>query len=421
MQEALLQYIWKNSLFNKKTYRTDSGESITIIHPGIQNTDGGPDFTDARIKIDDTTWAGNVELHKNASEWYLHNHHTDRAYNNVILHVVIHADKICIDANGRRIPSITLEFNEGIEKRYKRLITDPSPIPCRKNLFKLDLNLISFWLSALTIERLQLKISEIQEILSLTKNNWEEAFYIQLATSFGLKINTLPFELIAKSIPLKILTHYSDNLLLTESLFFGQAGFLDGEIKDRYYEILKKEYHFLKKKHSLIPIENHLWKFLRLRPSNFPTVRIAQFCALMYKSKSLFSSTVECESTDQLLCLYECQVSEYWENHFTFGKQSEKSKKKLGKNTVNSIIINTIVPFMYIYGKNKNHSEIQEKALRFLEYLAPENNYITRKWIQCGIPVRNAFESQALIQLLTRYCREKRCIECQIGHLILKG
>lgn len=421
MQEALLQYIWKNSLFQQDRCITDTGEVVTILDTGMHNSDGGPDFTNARIEINGTIWAGNVEVHVNASDWYAHKHHTDRAYNNVILHAVARTDKECLNAAGRQVPCLNLQYDKRIERKYRKLITNPTSIHCCNDLHKLDRTLISFWLSALAIERLQSKTSAVKELLSSTKNNWEEAFYIYTAHSFGLKINTLPFELIAKSISIKILSLHSNNLAQLEALFFGQAGFLEGDASDEYQESLKKEYNYLKAKYRLKPIENHLWKFLRLRPTNFPTIRIAQFCSLIYRSKHLFSRTIECYTPEQLISLYHCGVSEYWKNHYTFGNPSKSTEKVIGKETINTLIINTIIPFMFIYGGQKNDAALCEKAVRLLELLPSEINRLTRTWTEHGIHPRNAAESQALIQLSTGYCEIKRCIECQIGHLVLRG
>jgi hypothetical protein len=408
MQESLLQYIWKNSLFQQHKYNADTGESVDIIDPGVHNSDGGPDFTNARVEIDGTTWAGNIEIHI-------------PAYNNVILHVFTHTDRECFNSMGRQVPGIELQFDRGIEKRYRELIASRANIPCHNSLYKLNRALISFWLSALTIERLRLKISAIKELLEFTRNSWEEAFYIYVAHSFGLKINTLPFELVAKSIPLKILALHAKNQKQLEALLFGQAGFLEEVPRDEYQGNLKKEYLYLQAKYKLKPIKKHLWKFLRLRPKNFPTIRLAQFASLINRSKHLFSRTIECEEPGQLVRIYNCHVSEYWKNHYTFGKISEYSEKVLGKSTINSIIINTIIPFMFIFGEHKDNEAIKEKAILLLEKIPSEKNNITRTWASHAIHCRSAAESQALIELTTGYCHYKRCIDCQIGHLILKG
>lgn len=421
MQEALLHYIWKNSLCEKNEYIADTGEKITIVDPGLPNSDGGPDFINAKIKINETLWAGNVEIHKSSSEWLHHKHQHNAAYDNVILHAALKNDRVCINSKGRRIPSIQITFNRKIEQRYNHLIADDTLIPCHKSLPGLDTSIISFWFSALAIERLSVKTESVHKLLKLTKNNWEETYYIHLAKSFGLKINQLPFELLVRATPLKIAGKHSRNLFELEALFFGQAGFLNKPLhNDVYHNSLLKEYLFLQKKYSLKSIEPHLWKYLRLRPSNFPTIRIAQFCSLIHKSKRLFSITMESDSIEQLLETYQCSVSDYWKIHYKFGKKAEYKNKSLGLQTRMSLIINTIVPFMFIYGEHKNIQQLKEKAVHLLETIPPEVNNITKRWSDYNIRCRHAGDSQALLQLTNEYCSHKQCLHCQIGNLVLR-
>jgi hypothetical protein len=264
------------------------------------------------------------------------------------------------------------------------------------------------------------KTQIIQNTLSTTQNSWEEAFYIHLARSFGLKINSLPFEMMAKSIPLKVLAKHSNNLSQLEALLFGQAGFLDGDPADEYQSKLQTEYLHLKNKYQLKNLEMHLWKFLRLRPSNFPTIRIAEFCSLINNSKSLFSKVLECMNSGQVYELFRYSVSSYWKNHYTFGKKSRQKDKSVGHRFIDSIIINVIIPFMFIYGDHKNIEELKDRAIRLLEEIAPENNNIIRKWKAYNIEARHAADTQALLQLANEYCGNKRCLECQIGNLILR-
>lgn len=421
MQEALLHYIWKNSLYEKNEYIADNGEKITIVEPGLPNSDGGPDFLNAKIKINETLWAGNVEIHKNSSEWLQHKHQHNAAYDNVILHAVLKNDKECNNSKGRRIPCIQITYNRKIEQRYNHLIADDTLIPCHKSLPGLDTSIISFWFSALAVERLSAKTESVHKLLKLTKNDWEETYYIHLARSFGLKINQLPFELLVKATPFKIAAKHSRNLFELEALFFGQAGFLKKPLyNDAYHASLHKEYLFLQKKYSLRNIEPHLWKYLRLRPSNFPTIRIAQFCSLIHKSKRLFSITMESDSIEQLFETYQCSVSDYWKNHYKFGKKAEHKNKSLGLQTRMSLIINTIVPFMFIYGEHKNIQQLKEKAVYLLETIPPEVNNITKRWSGYNIRCRHAGDSQALVQLSNEYCSKKQCLHCQIGNLILR-
>jgi hypothetical protein len=419
MQEALLQYIWKQSLFENIDYTSDSGEKIQILFPGTINTDGGPDFINAKISIDDTIWAGNVEIHIKSSDWEKHGHNKNAAYNNVILHVADSIDSKCINKNGRRIPSIALKYDSSIEYRYKYLLKQERRIACSDSLSKIDKSLISFWFSALAIERLYDKTSYIKDLYHTTENNWEETYYIHLSRSFGSKINSTPFELLTKSTSLTILAKHCNNLFQLEAILFGQAGFLDEEPRDDYHAKLKDEYTFIKNKYRLKGIDVHLWKFLRLRPLNFPTIRLAEFSNLIYKSRSLLSRTLECEKIEEIQELYDCSASNYWKNHYTFGKESKQKKKSTGLSSINGFIINSVIPFMFVYGEYKNNEKLKERSVRLLEQLSAEKNNISEEWINYGIKPHHAAESQALLQLTNHYCKNKRCLECQIGHLIL--
>jgi hypothetical protein len=419
MQESLLQYIWKQSLFETKEYIADTGEKIHIVHPGILNTDGGPDFTNAKISIDNTVWVGNVEIHIKSSDWEKHGHNKNAAYNNVILHINHSIDSSCINENGRRIPSIEIKYDPSIEKRYKYLLKQEKTIACSDSIQKINKSLISFWLSALAVERLYEKTSNIKDLYHSIENSWEETFYIHLSRSFGNKINSTPFELLTKNTPLKILAKHSDNLFQIESILFGQAGFLEGEPKDEYHSQLQNEYAFIKNKYQLKSIDVHLWKFLRLRPSNFPTIRLAEFCNLVNNSRSLLSKTLECENIKEIQDLYNCQAGSYWKTHYMFGKESKQKDKTTGISSINGFIINSVIPFMFVYGENKNRQDLKERAVRFLEQLPPEKNNISKDWINCGIHPLHAADSQALLQLTNQYCMKKKCLDCQIGNLIL--
>lgn len=420
MQEALLHYIWKHNLFAQKEYIADSGEKITIINPGQHNKDGGADFSNARIKINDTAWAGNVEIHVKATDWHNHRHQENPAYNNTILHVVDQADGKCITSSGRLVPTITLQYDRSIRAKYHQLMLSENNIRCTESLPKLDLSITPFWLSALAVERLREKTLSIRELLNQKGNSWEESFYIHLAGGFGLKTNLLPFELLAKSTLLKIVAKHAHDLFQLEALFFGQAGFLDEEPEDVYTAKLKEEYNYLRKLHGLKSIDKYIWKFMRLRPSNFPTIRIAEFCALIYRSRGLFSRLIECGTIRELYDLLDGEVSDYWKDHYVFGKNTVRKKKAIGNNTKDLLIINCIIPFTFVYGDYKNNDDLKEKALLFLEALGAEKNHITRQWEQLGISARHAADSQALIHLTKNYCTPGKCLDCQIGNLILK-
>ncbi|MBN1597954.1 MAG: DUF2851 family protein [Bacteroidales bacterium] len=420
MQEAFLHFIWKNSLFENTEYPASNKEKIKILNTGEHNCNSGPDFTHAKILIDNTKWAGNVEIHKNASDWNNHNHHKNDAYNNVILHVVEKDDCKCFTNSGRLIPTIKLKYPESIYKKFNKLVNSFELISCSSELSSLNHSLISFWLSSLAIERLQSKINVVKELLKLTKNSWEDAFYIHLLKSYGLKVNSVPFEMLARVTPLKILEKHSSSLFQLEAILFGQAGMLNTRPVDNYHSKLKKEYQYLKTKYGLKPLEQHIWKFMRLRPSNFPTIRISQFCNLIHISEHLFSKTMECENVDELIKLYSFKVSEYWKSHYTFGKISGIQNKSIGKSSVHLLIINTIIPFMFVYASIKSIPELKERAVRLLEDLPAENNSVVRRWKELGIIPRHTADSQAILQLTIEYCKSKKCLDCQIGNLLLK-
>lgn len=420
MQEALLQYIWRNSYFDNKEYLADTNEKIIVLHPGTLNHDGGPDFTNAKIRIDGTIWVGNVEIHLRSSDWERHKHNTNPSYNNVILHVAQNLDSECFNSSNRKIPSISIIPDAGIIEKYQSMINNEDLISCSISLPTLDKSLIKFWLSSLAIERLQEKTKSIIYLLRITNNNWEEAFYIAIAKSFGLKVNEVPFEILAKSTPLKIISKSINNLYQIEALLFGQAGFLEDNFKDEYPRQLKKEYAFLKKKFQLKAMDKHLWKFLRLRPSNFPTIRIAEFSSLLYNSRNLFSKTLQCDNPLEIYDLYSSRASEYWTNHYTFGNESPTKLKSIGRKTIDSIVVNTIVPFVFVYADYKNMEEYKAKIINLLEQIHPENNRIIKIWNKLEVRCRHAADSQALLQLTNCYCSRKRCLECQIGNLILK-
>ncbi|HAN19669.1 MAG: hypothetical protein A2X13_14485 [Bacteroidetes bacterium GWC2_33_15] len=420
MKEEFLHYIWKYRLLKTGNLKCCSGEKIEIIKPGTHNFDSGPDFFNAKIKIDDITWNGNVEIHVNSSDWYSHNHHTNKAFDNVILQAVYHHDKDVYRTNGQLIPTLVLDFDSRLLTNYENLLQNKLWIPCEKEIVKIDKFIISQWIEKLSIERLKEKSDSVNDLLKQNNNNWETAFYTQLASNFGFKLNSEPFELLAKSLPLNYLAKHKNNLLQIEALLFGQAGFLIDTGGDEYYNSLQKEYLFLKAKFNLKPIEKHLWKFLRSRPGNFPTIRIAQFAMLIYKSSSLFSKIIESVKPEEIKKLLLVETSEYWTNHYLFNKVSVNKVKSLGENSVDILIINTVIPFLFVYGKNKRDEKIATRAIGFLEKIKSEKNSILQSWEKLGIKSNSAQSSQALIHLKSKYCNIKNCLNCQIGNQVIK-
>ena len=420
MKEDFLHYLWKQELFEKKL-KSVYDDSVEIISTGIHNTDSGPDFLNARIKINNTLWAGNVEIHTVSDNWEKHKHHKDPAYNNVILHVVGSYIKPAIRQNGGQIPTIVLNYDNDMFDRYQQMVDNEQKIACEDNISSVDEATIKMWLESLCIERLEEKTEYIKNVLNRTNNNWEETFYNMLAKNFGFKTNSLPFEMLAKSIPLKVISKYSNNINQLEALLFGQAGFLNNTIENDYHSSLKKEYIFLKKAHKLTPLDIHLWKFLRLRPSNFPTIRIAQFADLVFKSKHLFSKTLEIKDISELFKLYSCSTSKFWTEHYNFNKPGKKKEKPIGKTALCGLFINTVIPFLFIYGKNRGKPELMEKAINLLNEIPSESNSIINLWNKMGVKCVNSAQSQAIIQLTNKYCINRNCLYCQIGNAIIRN
>lgn len=419
MNEELIQFSWMFRLYPAQNLRTTDNESIEIIDPGQWNRDSGPDFFNAKVKIGKTLWAGNVEIHKNSSEWYLHGHHTDAAYNNVILHVVIKQVDTTIDQAQKTIPTLILPIYKHVLSNYDSLLQLHRSLPCENKLGALSPIVISDWLCNLALERLNKKNTDIRDSLILNQNHWEEAFYQSVCRSFGSGKNGLPFELLAKSLPLKVLNKHHNNLFQLEALLFGQAGFLDELLpEDAYVMKLTNEYRYLAKKYRLNPIEKHLWKFLRMRPSNFPTVRLAQLAKLYHNSTQLLSTVLD-SNLDQVRELFNIGTEGYWDHHYRLNIASPKQVKHLGVSSINSIIINTLIPFIFAQGKTQQKDELCDRAIAWLEVIPAEKNAIITKWESLGFKAHSAFETQALIQLNNHYCTLKKCLHCRIGHQII--
>ena len=422
MTEAFLHYLWKMKLLNVHDLHCVAGEKIQILSAGELNPNAGPDFLNARIKIDDTDWAGNVEIHIRSSDWMRHLHDRDAGYNNVILHVVYEYDKEILDNHKQPIPCLEMKnsYDHSMYDRYGKLMMSSDWIPCEAHFKNVSPFVKKAWLHRLLVERLENKTGPIFEALEQNQNNWQEVFYQQLAAAFGTKVNAHPFWLLARSIPEKILAHHKNNLKSIEALLFGTAGLLEAKFNEAYPNELKKEFSFLKKKYNLKPLKAEVWKFLRLRPPNFPTVRLAQFAMLIHCSSHLFSRLIEIKDVNELRALFDVQASEYWNNHYRFGKSSSQSKKKIGKQVIDLLLLNTVAPIFCAYGKYRDEQVYVERAIRLLESLPPEKNAVIQGWKNIGWNAEDSFESQALLQLKNLYCNKFLCLECAIGQQILK-
>ena len=434
MTEDFLQYIWRHRLHLAEGNTTSEGEHVEVLQPGFPNRHSGPDFMDARVRIGDTVWAGCVEIHLRSSDWERHGHHVDPAYNNVVLHAVYRHDADAYNARRQKIPVCELHFDARYFDNYNRLVDSKERVSCGDELSNLDNFAFASWTERLAVERLEQKAEAIMQTYSMTGNNWEETLYQRLARNFGFSLNALPFESLAKSLPLSILLKHRDNLQQLEALLFGQAGMLQIErrtpahshddgalIEDDYYSELQKEYLFLQKKYNLEPIDRHLWKFLRLRPVNFPTLRIAQFAALMLRNERLFSQIIEASSVEILENIFDLKASEYWDTRYVFGKESPKRAKTFGITSVRTIVINTVAPFLFVYGKARGMEAHCARAIALLESLPPEKNSVLSRWEKLKARNSNAFDSQALLQLDSAYCQPKCCLSCAIGNRIVRS
>ena len=418
--EQLLHYVWKHKIFSLKELKTTTGQQVEVIDTGLANTDAGPDFFNAKLKLDGVLWIGNIEIHERSSDWFKHGHHADTGYNSVILHIASEIDTEISRSNGERIPQIQLICPEAVRTNYKELLETDSYPPCYRIIPSLPPFTAHSWMTALQMERFEQKATLLNERLKRCQGNWEDAFFITLARNFGFGLNGDAFETWAHQLPFRAVDKHRNDLFQIEAIFFGQAGILEDSDGDGYYLRLKKEYTYLQHKFGLIPMDASLWRFLRLRPANFPHIRIAQLACLYHRAYGLLSRIMETETLQGVRDILKGGTSEYWLTHYTFGGSSPSRPKTLSNTSLDLLIINTVVTFLYAYGLHKGNRVLCARAGSFLEELKAENNYITRMWEQCGMKASNAADSQALIQLKKEYCDKKKCLYCRIGYEYLK-
>ena len=418
MNERLLQYIWQLQCYNRSSLVTEEDEPLQIIYPGVFNTNQGPDFLNAKIKIGTTTWAGSIELHINSSDWKNHKHDDDKNYNNVVLHVVWQHD---IDLQ-LAFPTLVLQdkVSKLLLNKYDELMKASGFIPCEKNIRNISEITWTSWKESLLVERLITKTKQVFAYLKKNNNHWEESFWWMITKNFGLKVNSETFLAIAQSIPVKVLAKHKNKIHQLEALLFGQAGLLDAVFEEEYPKLLQKEYRFLKKKYALKTIPASLI-FLRMRPSNFPTVRLAQLAMLIHETEHLFSKIKETASLKLIRDLLNITANDYWHYHYVFGETVAFKKKKLGEQMTDNILINTIIPMVFAYGKHQDEEVYKQKALNWLEEIKAEKNTVIKGFETLGITNKNAFDSQALLQLKNEYCDKKRCLECAVGNKLIKA
>lgn len=419
--EQLLHYVWKHKIFPLKALHTTSGLSVEVIDPGLSNTNAGPDFFNAKLKIDGILWVGNIEIHSTSSDWYHHGHDQDRAYDSVILHICELITCEIQRSTGEPIPQMVLHCPDQVKTHYEELRRTDTYPSCYSILASLPKLTVHSWLTALQTERFEQKAQLISQRLKQSNNHWEDTFFVTLARNFGFGLNGDAFETWAGMLPFRAVDKHRDDLFQVEAFFFGQAGLLEAGTGDTYYLRLQKEFRYLQHKFELPPVMDlSRWRFLRLRPDNFPHIRLAQLAYLYHKQQSLLSRVMEAETPKEVGQILATQTSAYWEEHFNFSKPSPRREKLLGENSQELLIINTVIPFLYAYGLHKADERLCDRATRFLEELKAENNNVVRLWGGAGLYVKTAADSQALLQLQKEYCEKKKCLYCRFGYEYLR-
>ena len=418
--ERLLHYVWKYKLYTSELLLTTEGKEISIIDAGIQNTNAGPDFFNAKVKTDNTVWAGSVEIHDKASDWLKHKHDKDKSYDTVILHVTGENDTEIYRTNGEMIPQLVISVPDNIRNNIDWLLHSEQQLPCINVIREADPFVLSSWMSSLVSERLERKTKDILNLLERYNDDWNEVFYIMLTRNFGFGLNSDAFEQLAHSLPMSYIRKQRHSISQVESLLFGQAGMLEENNNNEHYCLLQREYKFLSHKFGLKKIDTSRFKNLRTRPVNFPHVKLAQLSALWFKYDTLFSHLLHAGTLNEIRQYLRISASDYWDTHYNFKSPSASKPKIIGEDAINILIINTVVPMMFSYGQQHNLPEYCERATVILERLQPEQNSITRQFAGAGMKIATASDSQSVIQLKREYCEKRKCMYCRIGFLFLK-
>ena len=429
--EQLLHYIWKHRILPLHELRTTDGRAVEIIDPGLHNTHSGPDFFNAKLRIDGTMWVGNVEIHERSADWFMHSHDQDPAYNNVVLHVASVIDADVVTADGSRPPQMELHVPPYIMQNYRRLLAADRYPPCRNTMMQLPRLTVHSWMSALGAERLADKGAAIEQRVRAAGGSWEQAFFATIARSFGFGVNSEAFEQWAAQLPFMQVAHHRDDPFQVEALFIGFAGLLDtsqmnerqraAATADPYFLRLKSEWEYLAHKFSLTAMPRQTWRFLRLRPQNFPYIRLSQLAQLYCSRHADLSRIVTCASLSEIREALQAEVSPYWRTHYTFGNESRSNAKHLSASSIDLLIINAVVPMLYAYGRHRKDELLMARANDLLQSLPPEDNTHIRLWQECGITADNAADTQSLIQLHARYCERKDCLRCRFGYWELRS
>ncbi|MGG8497057.1 DUF2851 family protein [Tenacibaculum sp. TC6] len=422
MKEEFLHFLWQQKLLSSQILKTSEGDELVIIKTGLPNRNSGPDFLNVHIQINHQTWVGNVEIHLKSSDWYLHNHEADENYDAVILHVVWEHDTAVFMKNNKALPTLELQhcIDQELLDKYQKLMNKENHwISCEKQLNKVDSFLIKNWQERLYFERLEHKSLLIQDLLVATQNDYEAVLFMLLAKNFGLKVNSEVFFKLANSFSFSVIRKLRFDEFQLSALLFGQAGFLEEGEGDKYYLQLKKEYEYLQHKFRLKAIHKKQFQFFRMRPANFPTIRIAQMVALLHKHASLFAKVIETTTLQGFYELLSVEVNDYWKCHYTFETESKKSSKKITTSFIDLLVINTIIPMKFVYFKNKGRID-EEHIVGLIEQIKPEKNTIISKFSAISVKSKNALDTQALLELKNNYCEKNKCMKCAIGNYLLR-
>ncbi|SDH33896.1 DUF2851 family protein [Myroides phaeus] len=425
MKEAFLHYVWANQLFNSNELRTANNENIIIYSTGIFTGLDGPDFFNAKLMIDEQVWAGNVEIHKCASEWYAHNHEKDNRYNNVILHVVWDYDMPVFREDGTEIPVLILEnYVDGkLVEKSSQLLLSKKPLKCGEFICEVDAFTWMSWRDRLFVERLEYKAKPIELLLEETNYHWEQVFFCFLARSFGLNSNGEVFFDAIRQLPVTVVYKQANLLIQIEALLFGVVGLLhtDDEVEDEYVRQLKSEWQFLKHKHNLKERPSGELQFFQLRPQNFPTIRLAQLASWYYNYQTLITQILESNNIDELYSYFNVEVSDYWKNHYVLNKESKKQAKRMTRSFIDLLIVNVILPMQIVYKRSKNIENYDlSEVIDIGMNINSEKNSIVSLFAKYNIKVRSIVDSQALVHLKKKYCDKGRCLECVVGKRFLK-
>ncbi len=421
MREAFLHYIWKNKIFDQENIFIEGEQKIEILFPGFHNENAGPDFLEAKLRIGDILWVGNVEIHIKSSDWYAHGHEQNPAYDNMILHVVYNDDMPVYNKNNQQIPTLNISklIDREVLKKYNCLIKNKAILKCQNHIHQIDPFLIFQYKYKLYIERLENKNKSFLNMLKLSGNDWEQVLYSQLLKYFGGSVNKGAFEDLALLLPFEIFRKYRDNILSLEALLLGVGGLLMEERKNcSYYQQLKKEFVFLQHKHNLQSLRQGSIRFHRMRPQGFPTIRLAQFAKLYYAYLSIFDAFMNLNSPEEAYEHLEVTASGFWDTHYNFEKTTKSLPKKISKSFIDRLLINVIIPLKFAYQKN-DANFTPEHLISFIESIAPEKNRIIDTFTKIGVASFTALDTQAMIELYEKYCSKEKCLECEIGHFLL--